>query len=80
MKDSLQLELDYCTGRQMEVDNLAKRIDIQINVVRISLPSPAGYIQTTVVLFVHSQVSWTGSPERQQVGCTHCRRNKEYCL
>jgi len=31
--DLLQLELDYCKGRQMELDNLVKRVDIQINMV-----------------------------------------------
>ncbi|KAF8248641.1 hypothetical protein K440DRAFT_642060 [Wilcoxina mikolae CBS 423.85] len=33
VEDLLRLELDTCQGRQMELDNLSKRVDIQINML-----------------------------------------------
>lgn len=33
IEDVLKIELDCCKGRQMEVDNLSKRVGIQINMV-----------------------------------------------
>ncbi|KAF8249256.1 hypothetical protein K440DRAFT_641288 [Wilcoxina mikolae CBS 423.85] len=33
IEDVLQIELDCCKGRQMEVDNLSKRVGIQINML-----------------------------------------------
>lgn len=61
----LQLELDTCKGRQMELENLGRRVDIQINMVSLK-PIESGLLSDVNIDAVY--YSWLVLPPKERAG------------